>query len=145
MRCLIALVVVLLPVSVVAEDNGWICNPVASAGVMLDEGTMEWRSVTFRVGGPFVVTPDPKAAEQDRATYSVKDFGEAEPRAYCASGPDDQGWMYCESDFGITDYRFNMLALRYQSYYQIGYLAHPDYLDQPGNTPNIEIGECSPL
>jgi hypothetical protein len=117
------------------------CKGDSSVGYRFDEGVLSWKSGEFRVGEPsYSVRHLTDEEMRDDVIYKGKTWGVFAPhdKATLLSCPDmEAGDLRCGG--GSLSFILDSHSLRYQKYYQGGYVSGRDDND---DTPFIEIGRC---
>lgn len=113
-----------------------LCIADQSVGFRYNEARDIWEKTAFDVSRKKYTF-----SKSDITAYEFKEFGDDWPIAHCDK-INEKGFAQCS---GFSDLTLNVDSLRYQIVYSVGYVAAPDAIDKPGNTPHIEIGECSRL
>ncbi|TIX80916.1 MAG: hypothetical protein E5V27_17985 [Mesorhizobium sp.] len=141
--------------------GSYLCIGEAAGGVIFDKDQKRWRGAVFDVSSnKFVVNVKalgvrdaPFAAGAEPAmqyNISVRPFGGEEYP--CQDRIHDgafrrelslsrEGRVHCIAS--LRDIIFSFSALRYMSPYAIGFVTGIDGPDDFGNSPNLEVGECS--
>lgn len=120
-----------------ANDISLLCIAEQSIGFSYNEARDKWEAALFDVS-------DDKYTfrKSQDGTYQFVEFGERYPLVRC-SGINAYGFGICSDS--LHDLTINVKSLRYQLIYPVGYAVAPSRVDQPGDTPSIEIGKCTEL
>lgn len=120
-----------------STDVSLLCIAEQAIGFVYNETRNKWEPALIDVS-------DSKYTfrKSDDGSYEFIEFGERLPVATC-SKINSYGFGSCSDS--LFDLTINVQSLRYQLIYPFGYTAAPSQVDQPGNAPHIEIGECTQL
>jgi hypothetical protein len=127
-----------LCISNVYAETTYICVADKSAGFLYDQRQKTWNTATFNVS-------DSKyTLSQNSGSWKWKKIGEqSNSPIECEKQFTEYGYLNCNS--GFTDIQFNKKNLRYIKIYRVGYV-NVGIIGKDGeDTPNIEIGKCSPV
>ena len=112
---------------------------------MYDTSLQEWKRVQFNVeGSKYVISP----SDQTEYAYEVKQFNSERPDWFCKKNISEFGFLKCT---GLLDskFKFNNDNRRFMMTSSFGYVeVLPDMnklTDDSTDTPNMEIGACSPF
>lgn len=128
-----------------ASAQSWLCIADMSTGFSYNKTLNKWEHTRFNVDDERLII---KPSTGTSRAYEVFEFGNTSniAAATCGSAPNEYGFLFCDGLFG--EFKFNSKNLRYVRTYIAGYVEIlPDNLfSKEGNdTPNIEIGKCSPI
>jgi hypothetical protein len=142
-KAVIALGVLLLATSAVASETSYLCVTDLATGFSFDKTTSSWKVANFAPRGKYLVS---RSSGKGYA-WEVKAVGDKEPQATCKKDFSEFGTLVCE---GFTELRMNRNSGRFLAIYAIGYWSDDKnlldgILREGANTPNMEIGKCSPL
>lgn len=134
----------------------YLCVGDAAGGVAYDKTTQHWHSATFDVSKNKVIVSVKSNGLYDYDNVkamgyqiTVRPFGEQDSDCRAQTVHSNgkfvrdfvlfrNGRVSCVA--GFQQYEFSFSRLRYLSIYYVGFV---DSEDEIGNTPNIEIGECT--
>lgn len=154
MKLLSALILSLgLSVSVWADDEG----PDAYLCIEEHVGGVKWLNAADGWEGTKLYDPEGKQkyilrrrSNEERIHYSrptdrwvFMEHGTARSWASCPGDIEMDGNLRCDGSHG--NFWFNKSSLRYQLFYDHGFVDSTPSEDSSGNTPNVEIGTCTPL
>lgn len=132
----IALIALLycVPAGYAQVPEAYVCLSELATGFIRNEKTASWDIAKFRVEKErFLVT-------NKGGRWSWNEFGKEDPFGDC-SPPNDAGYMFCNAL--LTTVVFNKKNLRFQNYYQGGYISEGIPGVKTTDTPYITIGTCS--
>ncbi|MCO6416116.1 hypothetical protein JYK14_08045 [Siccirubricoccus sp. KC 17139] len=134
-------------------QEGWLCVAEQAAGMRYDRTAQEWVATPFRATGKHYVVrradDDDVALWRELLQHPAVEFlwvvGEEGKRArYPCERDFRHGLLRCRI-FGSIDFTINRDTLRYQSYYEGGWLSGRTGDEPDTDSPSITIGRCSPL
>jgi hypothetical protein len=135
---------------------GWLCVSDKAAGFSYDKKTKSWNPITFRTSDKYIVRK-PSSNEMSLlqsvygdalkpTSYVVVTLGESDP-LLCDDIDKLTGVITCGGRF--EQFAIEPHSLRMQRYYKAGYLSqYSEYnakRKEDPDTPEIQIGRCSPL
>ena len=142
-RASLATVMMVCLFSAASAEEAYICIPIASGGVRFDEATKRWLGTSLKTNDEKYIVRQPKVDEKKYAPdakWAVFSYFKPE-KQYIRS--------MCEGDFypnGLLrcgPFEMNRVNLRFLNIESMGYVT---VLGSEGSdTPNIEIGMCSPI
>ena len=145
MSCLLLLlmIVLLLPMSVSAES--FLCTAEHAAGFGFNENTKEWESFKFETDSKYVVS----RTDKNDKFYKWKVVQHRNNRhlLQCENDFTEHGYLLC-GKYNLYKFDMNKESMRFLMVYHGGYAVPQAYIDdgkEGGDTPFMEIGECSPL
>ena len=148
-RLVLILSALLLVPWVVAEDEtritAYLCIADMATGFVYENG--RWQRTNFDVSGNKYILRQPKKSDPEPLSDSPwlwGRFGQKYLLGICDE-TDEYGDMECSEGGGAAELFINLSSLRYQLYYQYGYVHSADFKDTRDDTPLIEIGKCSAL
>ena len=128
----------------VAVAEQYLCIAEHSAGFSYDKVTKEWKNSTFKVSSKYLISK----ADGTKNAWHITEIGETFPLFRCESDFDEYGYLDC-SDSVNSKFYFNKNNGRYLASYPLGYyIVLPGlnkFTDETSDTPNLEIGKCSPF
>ena len=128
----------LLADQTVAYAQQYLCVAEKSAGFAFDERTKDWKATTFRTDAKYLIAP----GRTREHAFQVTKVGEDSAFWFCKAGFNENGYLYCD---GPGPFKFNKRNGRFLSGFLFGYINVAPGTDERSDTPNLEIGKCSPL
>ena len=125
------------------QQKQYLCVADKATGFKFDGVLSRWTSANFRADAKYLVAPSKLAGY----AWQVTRMGEQTATALCKEDFNEYGYLNCEGGGGT--FRFNRKNGRFLKAYSVGYVnvlpGVNDITDAGSDTPNLEIGTCSPF
>jgi hypothetical protein len=128
------LLIFLFSTNAIAQ-TGYVCIADKAAGFSFDTYSKTWNNANFKVSDSKYVL------SKSGGSWQWKKMGESYPSS-CGEFS-EYGYLKCDN--GFTQVSFNKKNLRYMKSYLVGYVNGGIAGKEGEDTPNIEIGKCSPI
>jgi hypothetical protein len=114
-----------------------------TAGFVFNMTSKNWEHATFKANSKYVMSKP----EDGSSAFVVREIGKSFPIAICKKDFYEAGFLFCDGPSG--EFKFNRINGRYISTYLMGYFnvvpSVNEITDATSDTPNVEIGKCSPF
>lgn len=121
----------------VLSQNSYLCIPDLATGFSYQKNLDKWKISTFDVAkNKYILT------KSNTNKWEWKIFGEEYSNVNCDNTFSEHGYLNCN---GFEQIQFNKKNLRFMKIYRIGYVNKGIGGIEGEDTPNMEIGKCSPL
>ncbi len=144
---MVTLLFAFLSASAYAAES-YLCVADMATGFKFDENRKEWETATFKESQKYLV----RKSKRKEFVWEVKQVGKSAELVFCNDDFNEVGSLVCESLGSTIAFRMNKLNLRFLYSYLIGFWTDnvkdskgTDILREGSNTPNIQMGKCSPL
>jgi len=145
---LIAIVLFSCMSSLSFATDSYICVADKSTGFAFDKISKSWMSANFNVHeGKYLISRVKK-----RDAWEVKNVGQKNALIWCKNGFSESGELQCKGP--VSFFKMSKKTLRYIMFYTAGYWNEPRKawdgnntitMEEGDNTPNVQIGKCSPM
>ena len=121
----------------VFSQNSYLCIPDLATGFSYQKNIDKWNISTFDVAkNKYILT------KSNTNKWEWKIFGEKYTNVNCDDAFNEHGYLNCN---GFEQIQFNKKNLRFIKIYRLGYVNKGIVGIEGEDTPNMEIGKCSPL
>jgi hypothetical protein len=128
-----------------AAQDAYLCISDAAAGMAFDKDRGSWVATTFKAGERYIF----RKAEEPKlgGRWVLFQFGKTSLECPMDETPDVGAGsivLFCQNS--VNQFEFSKQSLRFEYHYVGGYVFSPQSeRDEDRDTPNIQIGKCSPL
>lgn len=123
--------------SSISLADGYVCIADKSTGFKYDKNQRTWTTATFNVSdSKYTLT-------QSNGQWKWNKFGEQNIFPSNCGQFNEYGYLRCSPI--MSSLSFNKKNLRYMLIYEVGYVSGGIVGTEGGDTPNMEIGKCSPM